>query len=87
VNEFRVMMDGNGTHWIEREHTTFFLRRKVWRPMTETRGSYGGDYWEVVRTFKSKEGACAWLRNYIAKRDEEAVRAVRAKMRIPAGPC
>lgn len=83
---YRIMRDGNGTHWIEEEHTTFFLRRKVWRPMLKAIPYWDGCEYSR-RTFDTKEGACTWLRGYLDAKAARELHEANAKLRIPAGPC
>jgi hypothetical protein len=84
---FRIMRDGNGVHWVEEQCTTFFLRRKVWRARGWRDYDYcGGSTWRR-RNFTSKDEACAWLREHLAKRDADRLHRERAKQHIDAGPC
>lgn len=82
---YRIMRDGNGTHWIEEEVTTAILRRKVWKPMCDS--PYDGGIWYARRDFATKEAACTWLRTHVAKVEAARVHEENAKLRIPAGPC
>jgi hypothetical protein len=79
---YRIMKDGLDRHWIEEHKKTFWGME--WLPITTWEGA--GDS-PVLRMFDSKEDACEWLREAIDADERRAVRAVKAAMRIPAGPC